>query len=103
MKFRVIMTHSAMAEMDLAYAWIAGFSTSAAERWKHRLLKAVDSLENLPARCGLAPEAGSFGREIRQLLFGKRSGIYRILFEIREDTVVVLGIRHGARRFLGDE
>ena len=80
MKRRVVMTHRAMAEMELAYAWIAGFAPAAAERWKERLLKAVDSLEELPARCGLAPEAASFAREIRQLLFGKKRGTYRILF-----------------------
>lgn len=34
------------------------------------------------------------------LLFGKRLGIYRILFTIEADTVQVLTVRHAARRSL---
>ena|SRR5688572_16982711 len=103
MKHRVVTTLLALADMESAYEWIAERSPLNAERWKQRLLKTIDSLELFPARCGLAPEAQLLGREIRQLLFGKRRGIYRILFEIRDDEVVVLRIRHGAMKFLGEE
>jgi plasmid stabilization system protein ParE len=103
MKYRVTMTRIAEAEMELAHAWIEERSPINAARWKQRSLKSIDSLELFPARCGLAPEADLLDREIRQLLFGKRRGIYRILFEIRDDEVVGLHIRHGAMRFLGEE
>ena len=103
MKYRVIMTPVAEADLESAFLWIWDRSPLNAERWKERLLKCVDSLELMPARCGLAPEAQLLHREIRQLLFGKRRGIYRIRFEIRDDRVVVLRIRHGAMRFLGEE
>jgi hypothetical protein len=57
----------------------------------------------MPRACSLAPESDYFGREIRQLLYGKRQHKYRILFEIREQTVVVLRVRHGAQRPLEEE
>jgi mRNA-degrading endonuclease RelE of RelBE toxin-antitoxin system len=37
------------------------------------------------------------------LLFGKRRGVYRVLFTIRRDTVHVLTVRHSAQRSLADE
>ena len=57
------------------------------------------SLESFPYRCPLAREAGESKREIRCLLFGKRGGVYRILYEVDEtpQTVWILHIRHGAR------
>jgi plasmid stabilization system protein ParE len=57
----------------------------------------------LPSICSIAPESDYFGREIRQLLYGKRPQKYRVLFEFRDDRVVVLRVRHSSRRFLGEE
>jgi len=45
----------------------------------------------------LAEESEHFGEEVRELAFGKRRSIYRILFAIRGDQVHVFTIRHGAR------
>ncbi len=77
------------------------YSEEQATRWYNGLVDAVNSLENLPSRCPLAPEAEQIGKEIRQLLYGKRSAIYRILFaieqEARQEVVRVLRIWHGAR------
>ncbi len=103
MKFHVVITNMASAEMEWAHAWIADRAPLAADRWKQRLLTAVRSLETSPAGYPLAPEAANFGREIRQMLFGKRRGAYRILFEIQDDTVVVLRIRHGAMKFFDEK
>ena len=102
MKYQVVITPLALAEVQEAYDWLVERAPRAADRWREALLKAVNSLEKFPKRCGLAPESTHFGREIRQLLYGKRRGIYRILFEIRDTTVVVLRVRHSARRSLGE-
>jgi len=50
----------------------------------------------------LAREALESEREIRCLLFGKRRGVYRILYEVDEKRQIVwiLHIRHGALRDL---
>lgn len=56
------------------------------------------SLDQFPHRCPLAREAEKAKREIRCLLFGKRHGVYRILYEVDEHRkmVWILHIRHGA-------
>lgn len=60
-------------------------------------MDAIDSLAVLPTRCALATETVFFDDEIRQLLYGKGSQRYRILFTIRRGVVIVLFIRHSAQ------
>lgn len=57
----------------------------------------MDTLETQPERCRLADEADDVGIELRELLFGRRHGMYRILFEIQGRVVHILRIRHTAR------
>ena len=64
-------------------------------------MKAVLSLQHNPDRCGLAPEAEWYPGQLRQLLYGKRKGVYRILFEIQGETVYILRVRHGSQALLG--
>ena len=100
MAHAVHITARALREIDEALEWLAERSRAAALRWHEQLLEAVRSLENNPERCGLAPESEWFPGEIRQLLHGKRRGVYRILFEIRGATVYILRIRHSAQALL---
>jgi plasmid stabilization system protein ParE len=60
-------------------------------------------LEQFPERCGMAPESEQIGREIRQLLYGRRGGVYRALFVVEKDEVHVLHIRHAARDTMTSE
>lgn len=57
----------------------------------------ISTLEMHPKRCPVAPESADLGLEIRELLFGKRQGVYRILFRIERRTVLILRIWHAAR------
>ena len=102
MKFVVEVTDTAWTEIQEAYDWLAQRAPAAAARWKQGLLEAIDSLASFPTACSVAPESDYFGREIRQLLHGRRQHKYRILFEIRGKKVIVLRVRHGARKFLGE-
>ena len=97
------MTSEAEAESDEAYEWIAKDSPQRAAKWYRGLFDKIESLRDNPERCPLAPENPVFEQEIRQLLYGKRGGVYRILFTISGETVSVLHIRHAERRFLDDE
>jgi plasmid stabilization system protein ParE len=99
MAYRCELTRWALLDADEAYEWIAQVAPGRAARWYQGLLRAIETLTDNPRRCSLAPEAEDIGQEIRQLLYGRRSGVYRILFVIRDDSIVrVLAIRHGARR-----
>jgi hypothetical protein len=61
------------------------------------LFGAIFSLERMPRRCSLAYENELFDDELRQLLYGKRGRVYRILFIIRDEKVYVLFVRHSAQ------
>jgi len=102
MEYTVRLTAPAEADAHSAYEYIRNQAPAHADRWFHGLFQSILSLRTLPARCPLAPEAEEFQREIRQLLYGRRSGIYRILFDIEATseagpTVRVLRIWHSAR------
>lgn len=103
MTYRVIIQPTAEAELDAAYRRIRARAPAAADRWFHGIVEAINTLQDFPARCPLAPENGHFAEEIRQLLYGRRRDRYRILFTIGEESVHVLHIRHGAQRYLHEE
>ena len=97
MKYKLIIQPSALADLDEAYRWIAERSPENAARWFNRFLESLSTLEQSPKRCSVAPESEQIGREIHQLLYGRRGGVYRALFVIEKDEVHVLHIRHAAR------
>ncbi|HXG64083.1 MAG TPA: type II toxin-antitoxin system RelE/ParE family toxin [Blastocatellia bacterium] len=102
MAYRVDISPSALQDAEDAYLWIKRQSPSRAGAWYEGLLEAIFSLENMPARCPLAPESEDIGIAIRQLLYGKKGSMYRILFTIGydeatgEDVVRIFRIRHSA-------
>lgn len=99
MIFKVQITAQAEAELNEAYEWIASQSLEQAVIWFNGLVEAADTLSTFPERCPLAPESTELDLEIRQLLYGK----YRLMFIIRDDTVYLLHVRHGARQHLRPE
>lgn len=98
MAFRVHIADKAVADADATVFWLQQQGASAtAQLWFTSLWNAIGTLESHPERCPVTAEADDIGREIRELVFGKRRGTYRILFEIRVRTVFVLRIWHSAR------
>ena len=98
MTFSVRIHPAAVESIRDAHDWISERSPEAASRWLAGLEEAVLSLRDMPERCGLAPEHKQLKFELRQYIYGKRSGRYRILFVVRGNHVHVLEVRHGARR-----
>jgi len=109
MAYRVKLT--AVAERDLyaTFSYIPQNSPLHAERWLEGIGEAISSLAEMPMRCGLIPEASEIRADIRHLLYGRRPGMYRILFDIQEESeegprIRILRIQHGARtRFSGED
>jgi len=95
--YRVVVQPQALEDIADAYQWIANHSPMAATKWFNGLTGARDSLHRQPARCPVIPGVSQSGREVRQLLYGRRRHRYRILFTIRDDTVLILRVLHGAR------
>jgi len=101
MAYKVLLTPRAVSDADSATAYIKQFAPGRAARWFEGLSRALLSLAEMPQRCPLAPEVETLGVELRQLLYGRRTGVYRIIFRIEETAqpepvVRVIAIRHGA-------
>jgi plasmid stabilization system protein ParE len=97
MTYQVVLTDRAARDLDEAYRWYAEQAAEAAVGWYNGFLDALNSLAANPERCPVAAETRKLSVEIRQLLYGRRRR-YRALFLLREQAVVILHIRHTARR-----
>ncbi len=100
MKYRVVIQAFAAEDLDRAFLWAAKRAMHTAFHWSQRLQRAIESLARQPQRCGLAAENGKVGIELRQLLFGRRPNVYRVVFTIDDDMVRVLRIVRAQRRSL---
>lgn len=101
MAFHVEVSAEAESDADAILEWL--ISQHAGEtgiRWFLALDDAIASLATYPKRCPLAAESVQFPFEVRQLLYGHKPHVYRILFAIDGETVNVLHIRHGRREAL---
>ncbi len=107
MSYRVEISSVAEAEVDSAFLLLSQItSPEKARQWYEGLLKAIESLSQMPKRCPLARENKYFSQEIRQVLYGRGRNSYRILFTLVESdemtTVRILHIRHAAQQTLGE-
>ena len=99
MAFRVETSAQAASDAREILEWL--LSHHAGEtvlRWFFAMEDAIASLATFPKRCPIAPESARFPFEVRQLLYGRKPHVYRILFTIENNTVNVLHIRHGRRK-----
>ncbi len=102
MVFRVEITPQAEQDANTILDWLVSqYAGEAGLRWFLKLEEAMASLAEFPTRCKLAPENVSVPFEMRQLLYGHKPHVYRILFTIEGDVVYVLRIRHGRRYVIG--
>ena len=100
MTYRVELANRAVRDLEFLYLEKNAAESQAAARWYNRLEEAVSALETYPYRCLVASESRKMKRRLRQLLYGKKPHVYRLIYEVdeRRHTVWVLTIRHGARR-----
>jgi plasmid stabilization system protein ParE len=102
MAYLVEFSACAIHDLEVLYVEKDAAESPAAARWYNGLEEAVDALRWYPHRCPLAPEARKLKRKLRQLLYGKKPNVYRVIYELDEErqAVWVLTIRHGARQTL---
>jgi hypothetical protein len=60
----------------------------------------IQVLEENPEQWPLAAEANRLGIELRELPFGKKGNVFRILFTVSAQRVTVHDVRHAARDWL---
>ena len=98
MSYRVVFTARARADVIEQFRYLVDRSPSAAARWYTGIEKAIAKLGTLPERHPIAPdESDHLSITLRQLLYGRRPGVFRILFSIEGDTVTLHCVRHCAR------
>jgi mRNA-degrading endonuclease RelE of RelBE toxin-antitoxin system len=100
MTYHVKFAARASRDLQILYVGKNAAESDAAARWYNGLEQAVYALASYPHRCPVAPEARKAKRKLRNLLYGKKPHVYRVIYEIEEarQTVWVLHIRHSARR-----
>lgn len=102
MSFDVEYAPNAIRELEDIYLWIKARAPITADRWRDDFITKVESLSKDPHRHRPAPEASKFSCDIRQLLFRKNRGQFRIIFTIRGNKVIILTVRHHSRRPLDE-
>ena len=108
MAYRVSLSGAAEADAYAAFEHIREVAPASAARWLTGLFVTITTLADMPARCPIIPEADELGRPLRHLLYGRRTGTYRIIFDIQEDSeegprVRVLRIWRAVRDILSAE
>jgi toxin ParE1/3/4 len=95
MAYVVSLTARAERDLDEIYEHLHAAESAAARRWFEALRQTIFTLQEHPNRCAVTPES----KKVRHLLYGHKSRIYRIIYLVAEDDmmVYVLHIRHGAR------
>ena len=91
MAFQVRWTEAAYLDLEEIVEFVAKDSLTYASVVATDLVEAVDSLDEFPRRGRVVPEFDDV--DIRELLVGR----YRVIFLVRPEVVVVLGILHGSR------
>src|SRR5215472_1978186 len=86
MAYTVSLSGAAEADAYAAFEHIREVAPASAARWLTGLFAAIRTLADMPARCPIIPEAEELGRPLRHLLYGRRTGTYRIIFDIQEDS-----------------
>jgi plasmid stabilization system protein ParE len=103
--YAIRSTPRADADIDHYVAWLhLHVSLASAARWHAGISAKIRTLSNNPERCPLSDEASDLGIELREMYYGRRRHVYRILFTIDGQTVNVHRVRHAAqdRLFPGD-
>ena len=98
MTYRVELTNRATRDLRLLFLAIHAEEPDAAARWFNGLELAMEGFREAPNRCPAAPESRR-GQVVRQLLYGRKAHVYRVLFRVAasDRVVFILHIRHGAR------
>ncbi len=103
MAFDVRLMPSAKADVFEIRTWLLEFDADLADKWLWTCSEAVTSLRKMPRRCPVSVESAAFDVEVRELLFGKKRNVYRILFSVQKNKVNVLRIRSTRHQRLIDK
>jgi plasmid stabilization system protein ParE len=103
MQFQVIITPSAKADIFEVNTWLLENYPNLSNNWIWGISQAVTSLSKFPERCPISPESEAFDVIVRQLLYGNKPNVYRILYSIQDEKVYILRVRSTNQKSILDE
>lgn len=103
MQFQIIITPSAKADIFETNTWLLENHPDLANDWIWGISQAVVSLSKFPERCPISVESAAFDVVVRQLIYGKKPNVYRILYSIKDEKVYILRVRSTKQKNLLDE
>lgn len=92
---RVLWTAPAVSDLDSIREYIARDSEVYADSVLSEIFDAVDQLTAYAESGRVVPELNE--KQTRELIVGN----YRVMYDIRADTIRILTVLHGARKFPG--
>jgi len=97
-QYTVELTNTALTAIteQAHYIAVEGQAPINAQRWLERVWDAVTSLEQWPRRAAMAEENAYVEFEVRQLVVGSHLLLFTV--DEKQETVWVVGLRHGHRR-----
>jgi plasmid stabilization system protein ParE len=103
MAFRVEPSAQAQQDLNDILEWLLEQGAGeAALRWFFKLEEAIASLSEMPLVIPSPPRARNFHLTCVNSFTDFRPHQYRVLYTIENDMVILLYIRHGRRRRLGE-
>ena len=100
MKYHIVLQRLAIEDLDDATAWASQHAPTTVARWLEQFRSTLRTLDSNPQRCPLAREDSKVEIELRELHFGRRPKVFRVVFTIDGNTVRILRIRRAQRRWL---
>jgi plasmid stabilization system protein ParE len=84
----------ARSDVDHIFNWIVHRSMQGAISWYLGFLHKVEEIAASPDSFAKAPESHPIRRPLHQALFKSRRGrVYRIIFEISDQAIIILRVR----------
>lgn len=96
MTFHVNITARARRDVEGVVDAIRTKAPLNAARWHARIRSSYNRLKYLPTRFGRCDDFAEFGLEIREYVFGKRQGAFRVVYFIDGQTVHIMRVIHAS-------
>ena len=97
-RYEVLLTEPAEAEVEAAYLNQMRYGERAAERWYAGFARALETLSLFPKGFALVSSPDALDGDVRQMLYGKGNSAYRILYRVfepeAEEELGIVRIQH---------
>jgi plasmid stabilization system protein ParE len=94
MRRKVRIVAEAEQQIEAVYSYISQDSPEHALQWARAIRRAIERLADFPTSNPVAFDADASGKDVRRAVYG----VYSIFYTTEGDDILVLAVRHVARR-----